>query len=72
MTETDDGPIRPSATRQLGLVPRLVGVLLTPRRTFGDVVRQPRWLDALTVATLTMASASGWLASTELGQQMLL
>ena len=72
MTETDDGPARPAAARQPALASRLVGVLLTPRRTFGDVVRQPQWLGALAVVTLTMAGASGWLVSTEVGQQALL
>lgn len=72
MTESDDGPARPAATRHLGVVSRLVGVLLTPRRTFGDVVRQTNWLGALTVVTLTMAGASGWLVSKEMGQQMLI
>ena len=72
MPETDDGAARPPATRHPGLVSRLVGVLLTPRRTFGDVVRQPKWLGALTVVTLTMAGATGWLVSTEVGQQALL
>jgi hypothetical protein len=41
--EADDGPV----TRQPGLASRPVGVLLTPRRTFGDVVRQAKWLGAL-------------------------
>ena len=72
MTESDDGPARPAATHHLGLVSRLVGVLLTPRRTFGDVVRQAKWLGALTVVTLTMASFSAWLVNTALGQQMLI
>ena len=72
MTEADAGPARPPAMRQPGLVSRLVGVLLTPRRTFGDVMRQPKWLGALTVVTGAMAGGGGWLASTELGQQMLL
>ena len=72
MTETDNGPVRPPATRQPGLVSRLVGVLLTPRRTFGDVVRQPKWLGALSVVALTMAGATGWLVSTDVGQQALL
>ena len=72
MTETDARPARPPAMRQPGLVSRLVGVLLTPRRTFGDVVRQPKWLGALTVVTVAMAGGGAWLTSTELGQQMLL
>ena len=72
MTETDDGPARPPAMDQPGLVLRLAGVLLTPRRTFGDVVRQPKWLGALTVVTVAMAGGGAWLTSTELGQQMLL
>ena len=72
MTETNDGVARPPATRQPGPVSRIVGVLLTPRRTFGDIVREPKWLGALMVVTLTMAGASGWLVSTEVGQQALL
>ena len=35
-------------------------------------MRQPKWLGALTVVTVAMAGGGGWLASTELGQQMLL
>ena len=38
MTEADDSPARPSALGQRGLASRLVGVLLTPHRTFGVVV----------------------------------
>ena len=72
MTETVGGPARPPAARHPGLVSRLVGVLLTPRRTFGDVVHQPTWLGALMAVTLTMAGATGWLVSTEVGQQALL
>ena len=69
MTETDDGVAAPPAARGPGLASRLVGVLFTPRRTFGDVVRQPHWLGALTVVALTTAVTTGWLFSTEVGQQ---
>ena len=72
MTETDAGVAPSPATHGRGLVSRLVGVLLTPRRAFGDVVRQPKWLGALIAVTLTVAGASGWLVSTEVGQQALL
>ena len=72
MTATNDSVAPLAATREPGLVSRLVGVLLTPRRTFGDIVRRPKWLGALIVVTLTMTGASGWLVSTEVGQQALL
>jgi len=72
MTDPDDGVARPTTTRQPGLVSRLAGVLFTPRRTFGDVVRQPKWLGALTVVALATAGITGWLTSTEVGRQMML
>ena len=72
MTETDTTAARPPATPHPRLVSRLLGVLFTPRRTFGAVVRQPKWLGALTVVALVTAGTTGWLTSTELGQQMLL
>ena len=72
MTATDDNVTPPAAMRGPGLVSRLVGVLLTPRRTFGNVVERPRWLGALIIVSLTMAGASGWLVSTEVGQRALL
>ena len=72
MEEARDGAARRPATSSRGLVSRLVGVLFAPRGTFSDVVSQPRWLGALTVVALTMAAASGWLVSTEVGQLALL
>lgn len=72
MTQTDDSGTPSPAARGPGLVSRLAGVLLSPRRTFGNVARQPRWLGALLVIALTMAGASGWLVSTEVGKQALL
>jgi len=72
MTDTDDAAGRPSPTHQPGLVSRLVGVLFTPRQTFADVVRQRKWLGALIVVVLATAGSTGWLTSTELGQQMIL
>ena len=54
------------------LVARLFGVLVSPRSTFGAIVDRPTPFGALAVVCLCAAIASGWLSSTELGQQMLL
>ncbi|MDP6579816.1 MAG: YIP1 family protein [Vicinamibacterales bacterium] len=72
MKDTHDDVTRAPDTRHPGLVSRLVGVLFSPRQAFGAIVARPRWLGALFVVALTMASASGWLVSTEVGQQALL
>ncbi len=63
---------RRASGRDMGLIGRLVGVIVAPRRTFEVVVRHPRWLGVLLVVALFIAGASSWLVSTELGQQMLL
>ncbi len=72
MTSTPDDVTHVPDTRHPGLVSRLLGVLFSPRQTFGAVVARPRWLGALIVVALTMAGARGWLVSTEVGQQALL
>jgi len=69
MTSTHDDAARAPETRHPGLVSRLLGVLFSPRDTFGAVVARPRWLGAIVVVALVMAGASGWLVSTEVGQQ---
>ena len=72
MTEETDGA-RPQERPSPNLAARLVGVLLSPRSTFAAIVDRPRPFGAL-AATWSRAPpiASGWLYSTELGQQMLL
>ena len=71
MTEELDAA-RPEEGPSPNLAARLVGVLLSPRSTFAAIVDRPRPFGALLVVCLCAALANGWLASTELGQQMLL
>jgi hypothetical protein len=71
-TERRTDVVRPTTDRDMGLVARLVGVIVSPRRTFEVIARHPRWLSALLTVALIVAGASSWLVSTELGQQMLL
>ena len=71
MTEEMDAA-RPEEGPSPNLAARLVGVLLSPRSTFAAIVDRPRPFGALLVVSLCAAIASGWLLSTELGQQMTL
>ena len=71
MTEETDAA-RPEAAPSPGLLGRLFGVLLSPRATFAAIVDRPKPFGALAVVCLCAAIASGWLYSTELGQQMIL
>jgi hypothetical protein len=69
MTDHADTPVRTKTPREPGLVGRLVGVLFSPRQAYEAVVRQPRALGALLVVSLCVAGSTGWLLSTEVGQQ---
>ncbi len=71
MTEEMDAA-RPEEGPSANLAARLVGVLLSPRSTFAAIVDRPRPFGALAATCLCAAIASGWLYSTELGQQMVL
>jgi hypothetical protein len=72
VTDQEDAETGTRGTRHPGLGSRILGVLFSPRRTFGDIVRRPRWLGALLLMALVVSGATGWLVSTEVGQQALL
>ena len=55
-----------------GLAARLVGVLISPRATYAQVVTQPRWLGAMTVVLLVSVGATITFLSTDIGRQALL
>jgi hypothetical protein len=70
MTET----LAPSAaaTAGQGLIARVFGVLLAPRKMYADVAARPRWLGALALVLVIMATASVAFFSTEIGRQALI
>ena len=58
----------PAATGGDNLITRLVGVIFSPKDTFGKIVARPRWVGALAVVTLVVATLSFAFLSTEVGQ----
>lgn len=59
----------PPPTRAKSLPARLIGVLLSPRSAYADVVARPRWFGALAVVVVVSAAAVFTFMSTEVGQQ---
>jgi hypothetical protein len=59
------------APRPASLIARLSGVLLGPRKAYGEVAARPRWLGALAVVLAIMATCSIVFFSTEIGRQAL-
>lgn len=51
-----------------GLLARLVGVLLSPRATYAEVAKRPRWFGALAVVVLVGAGGAFFFLSTEVGR----
>jgi hypothetical protein len=51
------------------LIARLIGVLMSPRATYADVVARPRILGALAIVILISSAAVYTFMSTEVGQQ---
>ena len=51
------------------LAARLFGIILAPRNTFVAIVRCPHPWGVLIAVCLSVGGASGWLISTEVGQQ---
>lgn len=62
-------PITKPAPGGKSLPARLLGVLMSPRAAYADVVARPRWLGALAVVVLIAATAVYAFMSTEVGQQ---
>ena len=71
MAETLAPPLTETAASQ-GLLARIFGVLLSPRKTYADVAARPRWLGMLAVVLLIIATGSVVFSSTEVGKQALL
>jgi hypothetical protein len=67
MAETSTS--KPAPTGAKSLPARLIGVLLSPRSAYADVVARPRWVGALAVVVLISAAAVYAFMSTEVGQQ---
>jgi hypothetical protein len=69
-TTTSDTSI--DTSRDLGLIARLLGVIVSPRDAYAAVVKRPRVLGALVVTmAITIGAQAGFL-STEVGRQALL
>ena len=58
----------PAETGSDNLVSRFVGVIFSPKDTFAKIVARPRWVGALAVVTLVVATLSFAFLSTEVGQ----
>jgi hypothetical protein len=71
MAETLAPPMAETAASQ-GLITRIFGVLLSPRKTYAEVAARPRSLGVLAVVLLIMATGSAVFFSTEVGRQALL
>jgi hypothetical protein len=71
MAETQALPVTEAAAPQ-GLIARIFGVLLSPRKTYAGVAARPRWLGMLAVVLLIIATGSVVFSSTEVGRQALL
>jgi Yip1-like protein len=71
MAETVAPPVTETAAPQ-GLIARIFGVLLAPRKTYAGVAARPRSLGMLAVVLLIIATGSVVFSSTEIGRQALL
>src|SRR5512139_590330 len=63
------GPEPQAVAPPAGLFSRFIGVLFSPRQTFAQVAKQPRWLGMLLLVTIIGVVATGGFLSTEVGQQ---
>lgn len=57
-----------SAPAQPGLFARAVGIILSPKDTFGHIAAQPRWFGALATVAVLGAVIMGGFMATEVGQ----
>jgi hypothetical protein len=72
MAETLAPPMTETAAAPQGLIARIFGVLLSPRKTYADVAARPRSLGVLAVILSIIATGSVIFSSTEIGRQALL
>ena len=63
------GPEPQAVAPSAGLFSRFIGVLFSPRQTFAQVAKQPRWLGMLLLVVIIGAVATGGFLSTQVGQQ---
>jgi Yip1-like protein len=66
------GPLTSEAPAPRGLPSRVVGVLTSPRATYGEVAARPRWPGVLLVVLLASTTASTAFLSTDVGHQALM
>jgi len=65
---TETAAAEASAPGSKNLVERLVGILFSPRATYGDVAAYPRWLGVFLVVFLVTASVTAVFMSTDVGR----
>jgi hypothetical protein len=68
--KVDSPAVEPqTAVSSPGLMSRFIGVLFSPRQTFAQVAKQPKWLGMLLIVIIVSAVATGGFLSTQVGQQ---
>jgi len=55
-----------------GVTGRLLGIIVSPRKTFTVIAADPRWVGMLTLLTLSVALLAAAVLMTEVGQQAML
>jgi Yip1 domain len=67
---TDTVSVSQPAAGRKGLAARAVGVVISPRDTYRDIVASPRWFGVLALVVVVSAVALGVFLSTERGQTL--
>jgi hypothetical protein len=69
MSETTALPVPPAASKDMGLVARVIGIVTAPRETYAAVAAAPRWLTMAILIILVVGGCQMWFQSTEVGKQ---